>query len=682
MQQDGRRYRDWKTVGKFAFGFLLLLRVLLSSRLPSYILPDMPHDDGWVISRAMYILKGQWLGPYDQFTLIKGAFAPLLLAFSGAAGVSFSTVNTVMYCFACVVFIIAVRPIIRNPLLQFLLFAVLLFNPISYALDTYQRVYRNGIGQWQILLIFGCLIAVYVRRQEKGKDLAKWVIGAGLAFGTYLQTREDGTWIYPFVLGSIFVTSVVYWIERTGPLKKIAVFVLPVGIAFSLGGVVALKNYGQYGAPIVNDRGGGNFAKVAGDLYAITPNPQDEKVYESGIYRDKYYNIYVSTMEKAFAASPSLNGASGAIRDAIRMWASWEDIKNGEVSTDHMLFALRDGVRSAGYYRSLPETEAYYAKVHEELKAAFDNGTLIKRGFPISPLIKRLQLSDLGTVFSLMPVSIRNIADFHDVSARVVPSLGSATGLREANLLAGGEYFTSAEALTGQGWAFSEDNGSRLTAGLYDKQGGLIAILPFQGGKDVFESYKSKFQNATNSRFSFSVEGYNLKSGVKLRFFDQGGKLVWEIPADGSVTCGGTDGSFHYCIDSLKSQSSTSKFSPVEFYGHLVARANRVIGVYRILTPFFSILACLIYFAATVQLLREIRRRQALKTLDVWLFLTGLGVTFLIFMLAMCIITATSFNSMTYLYTGPAYELLLMFCGISVLWGVQAILEFRKREQR
>jgi hypothetical protein len=673
MQQGNRGYQNWESATMFAFGVFILLRVVLSSRLPSYIMAGMPHDDAWVVSRALYILKGEWLGPYDQFTLIKGAFSPLLMAFSSWIGVTFGGLNTALYCIACVVFVTGVRPIIKSNFSQIACFAVLLFNPLSYALETGQRVYRNGIGQWQIILIFGCLIAVFLRRHDNWKVLLKWGLVCGLTLGAFFQTREDGGWIYPFVLGVTFVTAVVFLLEEKGPKKKIIIFLLPIAIALILNGATTIKNYNRYGAAVLNDRNGGNYAKVAGDLHAIAPNPDEDRLYASDAYKGRYYNIYVSTMEKAFAASPALSSASRPIRDAIRNWANWEDIKNGEVSTDHMLFALRDGVKGAGYYQSLPDTEAFYGRVHEELNTAFENGTLVKRGFPISPLIKRLQKRDLGRALALMPKAIRDVTEFRGVSSAAIPATGSAAGIKEFSFMSGGDYYTSPGLLIGSGWAFSEDDKIRLSAGLYDKHGTQIAILPFHTGEDVFEGFKFKYKNAKLSRFSFDIDGYNLDSGVMLRFLDQSGNLLWEIPADGSATCGGAGGVFHYCIDSLKSGPSSE-----EFYARFVKRANRVIGAYQRFTPFLSIFACLAYFFATILLVWEARKKKALKTLPVWLVLTGLASTFMLFLFSMCLITATSFNAMTYLYTAPAYVLLLMFCTISLFWCVDVVVESGK----
>ena len=677
MQQENREHRNQQATAILIFGILILLRLLLSSRLPSYIMSNMPHDDGWVVTHALFIMKGEWLGPYDQFTLIKGPFSPLLLAFSAFIGVTFGGMNTALYCLSCVVFVASIRPIIKNNWMQILCFAVLLFNPISYALETGQRIYRNGIGQWEILLIFGCLIAVFLRRNENWKGLLKWALVCGLALGAFLQTREDGVWIYPFVMGALIATIIAFLLDKEGPKIKIFLFLLPVVIPLLLSCATAIANYTHYGAPIVNDRSGGNFAKVAGDLFLITPNANEVRLYESEAYKDNYYNIYVSTMEKAFAASPALNGASQPIRDAIQVWGGWENLKNGQLSTDHMLFALRDGVKSAGYYHSLPETEEFYGRVHKEIQMAFESGTLVKRGFPISPLIPPLQKRDFGKTISLLPMAIRDTIKFNSVSSAAVPANGSEIGIKEFSLMAGGDYFTSTGLLIGSGWAFSEDNNTRLTAGLYDKDEALIAILPFHGGEDVFEGFKSKYQNARTSRFTFKINGYDLKSGLTLRFFDKNGNIISQIPADGSATCGGLNGSFHYCIDGLKNE-----LSPGKFYARFINRANYMIGVYQKLTPLVSLLACLTYFAATILLIQQVLKKEVLKMLPVWIILTGLGSTFMLLMFIMCLITATSFNALIYLYTAPAYVLLLMFCSVSVCWAAQVIFGFKVWRQR
>ena len=665
VEQRDRKQYNWWVSSICIFGALLIFRIILSSRLPSYILSDMPHDDGWVVSRALYILRGEWLGPYDQFTLIKGTFSPLLMAFSTYIGVTFRGLNTALYCLACVIFIIALNSIIKNRWLQVFCFVVLLFNPITYALETGQRIYRNSIGQWEILLIFGCLIAIFLRRNESAKRLLVWVLICGLTLGAFFQTREDGLWIYPFVLIITFATVIAYLIDKIGPKKKIFLFFLPIIIAYILNCFTIFANYLYYGASIINDRSGGNYAKVAGDLYAIKPNADDVNLYTSEAYKDLYYTIYVSTMEKAFIVSPTLNSASDSIRDAIKIWASWEQLKTGQVSTDHMLFALRDGVKGAGYYKSLAETEAFYGKVHEELQLAFSAGELQKHGFPLSPLIKRFQVNDFITAFVILPKAMRDIVNFNGVASAAIPASGSMNAIKQFSLTAGGDYYSSDGLLMGSGWAFAEDDKILLKAAVYDKSGGLVALLPLQGGDDVFAGFKSLYQNAKNSRFSFKLDGYNLNSGLTFRFFDQHGSVLGDVPANGSISCGGKGGLIHYCIDSLKNESS-----PEKFYNRFVKRANFIISLYQKFIPIITLIALFSYLAVTVKLIYALHKKQEYNILPVWVILTGILLTFIFFIFCMCLITATTFNALHYIYTAPAYILLLMFCTISIAWGL------------
>ena len=123
---------------------LMLLKQVFVGRLPAVIHADMPHDDLWVVKAAVYLLEGQWLGPYDQYTLIKGAFSAMVLAFARWTGASFIGLNTFLYSLACLAFVNAIKPLFRRNWPLYLIFVILLFNPLTYAAETWQKIYRNG----------------------------------------------------------------------------------------------------------------------------------------------------------------------------------------------------------------------------------------------------------------------------------------------------------------------------------------------------------------------------------------------------------------------------------------------------------------------------------------------------------------------------------------------------------
>lgn len=657
-------------------GLLIFLRFSLSNRLPAYIIADSPHDDGWMVQRAAYLLQGAWMGPYDQYTLIKGVFSPLLMAFSVAIGVTFRGLNTALYCFSCLIFVIAVRPILKRRWTQLACFVMLLFNPITYALQTGQRIYRNGMSQWQLLLIFGCLMALFLRRGNGCKSLVKWALLGGAALSAFFQTREDGVWAYPFVIVAIIATIIACLLEKKCSWKRILLFVLPLVLVLVANAAVAAVNNIYYGAAVTNDRDGGNYAKVMQDLYLIEPDAGEDELYQSEAYQHLYYNIYVSTVEKAFSASPTFASAAQPIRDAITLWDSGEELQDGEPFADHILFAIRDGVKGAGYYQSLPETEVFYGKVHQELRAAFQDGRLQKRGVSLSAMAAPLKKGDLSKTFALLPEFLRTVVRFEGVSSAVIPAAGSDSSIKRFSLLSGGDYYNaSSDVLKGSGWALAYDNEVQLTAALCDADGKVLYNVPFVSGSDVFDYFTSAgvdYVNAKNCRFSFALEGYDLDRGLTLRFTDSNGRIYRQIPVDGTAE-GGSDGEFQYAIDMLTVENERDYFE--EFYARFVNRANAVIRVYQSLGVAVAVLACLSYLGATLTLMQEFRRKQKLQTLSVWLLLTGVALSLLLFLLCMCYMSATTFFAGGYLYQSSAYVLLLMFCGTAICWVVNALVD-------
>src|SRR4051812_33972184 len=65
-----------------AYGYIISLCVLyifVYTHTPITIY-FAPHDDSLYIKLGNYLAQARWLGPYDQFTLMKGPGYPLFLA--------------------------------------------------------------------------------------------------------------------------------------------------------------------------------------------------------------------------------------------------------------------------------------------------------------------------------------------------------------------------------------------------------------------------------------------------------------------------------------------------------------------------------------------------------------------------------------------------------------------------
>ena len=129
-----------------------LAKQFLVYNLPIMAVPKGIHDDWIMVHLADTLRSGQWLGEYNSLTLTKGMFFPLYLAVINFLHLSYLNVTALLYTVGCMVFVYALRPLVPKQLPRLILYLALLWNPISYSLQAFQRVYRNSISYIQVLL--------------------------------------------------------------------------------------------------------------------------------------------------------------------------------------------------------------------------------------------------------------------------------------------------------------------------------------------------------------------------------------------------------------------------------------------------------------------------------------------------------------------------------------------------
>jgi hypothetical protein len=63
---------------------------------------------------AKALLSGNWLGPYDNTVLAKGPIYPIWIAIVSASGMPLLLAQHLLYVAACVLFVSAVKPLLRS----------------------------------------------------------------------------------------------------------------------------------------------------------------------------------------------------------------------------------------------------------------------------------------------------------------------------------------------------------------------------------------------------------------------------------------------------------------------------------------------------------------------------------------------------------------------------------------
>lgn len=334
--------------------------VLVSSQTLSFF----PSDDYFFIKLANNIIGGSWLGAYDQNTLAKGPFYPLYIAVMFFSGIPLLISQQLLYIAACATFIIAVRGLVKKPLALFIIYLVLLFNPMSTSSPYMTRVLREGIYHSLTIFTVSCAIGLLVENDRSLRKLVLWSIGLGLSLSFFWLTREEGIWLLPSVLIIAGFAMVRIWPKRTEDrVKRLSLCVLPFVIWFFFLGTVASLNKAHYDVFRITDFKSRPFISALKALMRVKPAEWDPMLPLPAEARERIYKVSPAFLE----LKPFLEGGPA------RSWRSFSCRLLGicdDIGGGFFMWALRSSVAMAGFYNSAKDADNYYMRLTGEINRA------------------------------------------------------------------------------------------------------------------------------------------------------------------------------------------------------------------------------------------------------------------------------------------------------------------------
>lgn len=156
-----------------------LLSLWIRTGVPAYIIAGARYDDQLFIRLARFILIGQWLGPFDNTTLVKGVGYPIFAALAFAMGVPLKMAETVLYIATSIAGASLVVRLSRSHLIGAVLFLALVLNPVLWG-NELARVIREGI--YVSLTLLSVLSAVVLIVAEARSRVA--LLGASACTGS------------------------------------------------------------------------------------------------------------------------------------------------------------------------------------------------------------------------------------------------------------------------------------------------------------------------------------------------------------------------------------------------------------------------------------------------------------------------------------------------------------------
>ncbi len=408
--------KDGKTNYLLAFlVFLTIIRIVLQMQIPLFFRGPNIDDDYLMVKYANSLMSGNWLGKYDEFTLLKTISFPIYLLIGHILNIPYVMSQILFYIFSISILAFVLRAFIKNRIALALFYVFLLFSPIMYTLFVSQRVYRNGILVCATVTVIAAVVGIFVSRDKSRKELFLYSLLASVALPFFFYIKEDSIWLLPFpVCASIITILCLLKEQRTNFLfHRILMVLFPLAALFSVHVAYSCMNYLNYGVYTITDRSGTNFKNVMSDLIHIEDGNKDPAIW-----------LTIKAVHMAMDVSPTLARFRPEF-DNLMKTEGWNRTSTG-FKGDYYIWNLRRHLFSKGgvYAEGGAAADKFYAEIHKELSSAFSDGVLSrKKAFYPSSISKGIERDDISFFTDSFKSYMKRFSTYSDGGVRVIPPI-------------------------------------------------------------------------------------------------------------------------------------------------------------------------------------------------------------------------------------------------------------------
>lgn len=368
------------SLSKYYFYIFLIfsLKIIFSYYIPVNLNPGAPHDDTLFYRLGLNISNGLWLGAYDPTTLIKGIGYPLFISLAIKSHVPIRILESLLICGSSLYLILSLSKFFNKRILAIGL-TILVFYPYQYGpLDF--RLLRDMIYPQLLLIIFSSVFFIINNSSEYWKKfnyIHGLILGTSLYF--FLNTREEGVWIFPSLFLGIFIGYFLY--KKNGLLSKF-LYTLSISILVFIFLLCSHKylNYRTLNSPITSIFKDSNFQKGYGSLLRVNSSNLTYDTVTKKSWEEIFRVSPTSVLLKNYIIGPSYQGWLDTGCDALKsiqrdMTLSSCYSSNPSIPVGHFMFALMDALSSAG--NNNPQSiSAFMKKISVEIDQACEKGLI------------------------------------------------------------------------------------------------------------------------------------------------------------------------------------------------------------------------------------------------------------------------------------------------------------------
>jgi len=371
--------------------FVSIMRFLLSFRLPSFYIHGLIFDDDLMISEFFSIMNKNYLGNYNYITLTKGPFFPFVMALCAIYKIRYSLFFTVIYILASLFFSLSLQKIIKDKKYIVLIYVLILFNPISYSSDLFQRLYRNSIVLPELLLFLGFVVRIITDKKNKIYNY----LFLGLITSLMFLTREDSIWTV-----IVIFLIIIYKFYKEKKLRKIWATFLPFAILLFNLNLVSFINYKNYGIYTYNEMNKSEFSKTYIKMLKIKDSEKISKV-----------SLPKSTMIDLAKKSNKIGIDEKTMEE---FFENSSDI-DGEITNGNMMWFFRGLIYKTFKFKNGKESEKYYKELGKEIDELFSKKEFKKEFVIPSVLINTPTKKDIYSFPSNLIKAINYTTKYENV---------------------------------------------------------------------------------------------------------------------------------------------------------------------------------------------------------------------------------------------------------------------------
>lgn len=644
-----------------------IVKQVLIHGLTIYAIPAAACDDQLMRDWAYSLSRLEWTGPFTSYIFLKDPGFSFYLAVCYRLHLSYIMTTTLLYSIAAIVFAYAIKKVIKKSWVVYIVYIFVLFNPVSFSLQTLQRVYRNGFALALTLFFVGCLLNFYFTLLDKNTKIPMiWSVLSGLSIGYLWVTKNDTIWLLPLTLVVMVISAgiLVFKMRNKKSIPRYVMLLTPIIGIMLFSGIKDYFNVQTYGY-----KGVEYYGPAISDITGYIADDATDTV-----------SISRKSFKKLCDVSPTLNSIWDEMQDKMDVYGVYDTAPDdGNVDDGWFGWALVDAVKEAGYYDGCKDANEFYKAVYGELEDAYVTGEISKKQ---ETTMQKYHL-DTGErrqeLFSTIKTAIQYMASFNDANAVALESeydggLGvwSFENLTNDNAL----YRYSQDDFYVEGWLlFTDYDMSNMQVYIEDNAGNQYTKVNFIKSKDVVEAVKDKGDYPWADKCRYKVSWNKLSENSETDYYFvayQEGKTVGKVKIlqgsyeneDNVQIYGNEDIYYTSDMDNAKYDTANSVINRLNMISTLYQKIG--LTAYRFGFFAYAVITCFMIYELT---------KKRYDLVNPWLVITGLFLSVVVLCFGIAKTQLDETPAINYMYLSSGYALLIASWSISIVKMFEIVIE-------